>query len=235
MTDRTMRVQTRGQAAPARAASPLLLFCAVSLGFAAAFAYLGDETGEPATTATDQHVLQRAADGTRGWSLAAVQAVTTLGTAPVIFVVALVVGVFLLRRKRRADLALLVGAVVGAALLSPWTKHLIHRARPTAFFRTAASGYSFPSGHTLNATCLALALAFILWRTPWRPAAKIAGSAALALYAGCVGASRVILGVHYLTDVLGGFLLGAAWVALLIALALAGERWQRTRGVTAAG
>ncbi len=112
------------------------------------------------------------------------------------------------------------------------TKHLVGRARPTAFFRTSATGYSFPSGHTLNATCFALALGFILWRLPWRRAAKVAGSLGLAVYVACVGASRLVLGVHYPTDVLGGLLLGLAWVTLLAALfRVAERRWGARRSL----
>ncbi|MDQ6601630.1 MAG: phosphatase PAP2 family protein, partial [Chloroflexota bacterium] len=139
------------------------------------------------------------------------------------------------RQRRWADIALLIAAMIGATLLSPLTKHLVSRVRPTAFFRTAATGYSFPSGHTLNATCLALALGFIVWRMPWHRAMKIAWTPALAIYAVCVGASRVVLGVHYPTDVLGGFLLGAAWGTLLMTLVLVVERgWGRRRGALGA-
>ena len=207
-------------------ARALLLLLAISLCFVIGFTYLGTEVREPATTSTDQQILRNVADMTRPWPLVLPETASLFGTAPLVAVITAVVGASLARERRWPDIALLIVAVVGAVLLSPLTKHLVSRARPTAFFRTSATGYSFPSGHTLNVTCLALALGFILWRLSWHRAVKIAWTLALVVYIVCVGASRVVLGVHYPTDVLGGFLLGTAWATLLMALVLVAERWR---------
>lgn len=203
-----------------------LLLLILSLCFVMGFMYLGQEVHEPATTTTDQHLLRRVADTTRRWPLALSETVSLFGTAPIVVVITAVVGASIARHGRWFDIALLIAAMVGAVLLSPLTKHLISRARPTAFFRTSATGYSFPSGHTLNATCLALALGFIFWRLPWHRTVKVVWTLALVVYVACVGASRVVLGVHYPTDVLGGFLLGGAWATLLMTLVLGVERWR---------
>ena len=226
MSDQPLSIHKGTTTGPNMARTLALLF-AVSLGLVMAFMYLGEEVREPATTQTDQHLLRRIADMTRRWPVALSETVSLLATVPVLIVITAVVGASLVRDKRWADIALLIAAIVGAVLLSPLTKHLVSRVRPTAFFRTAATGYSFPSGHTLNATCLALALGFILWRMPWRRAVKVAWTPALAIYAVCVGASRVVLGVHYPTDVLGGYLLGAAWSIFLMTLVLIVEYWRR--------
>ena len=217
-----------------RAASPnivrvVALLLAVSLAFVVCFMYLGQEVRESATTATDLHLLRRVADTTRRWPLTLSETVSLFGTAPMLVVITAVAGASLARHGRWLEIALLIAAALGAVLLSPVTKHLVSRARPTAFFRTYATGYSFPSGHTLNATCLALALGFILWRSPWRRSIKIGWSLVLVVYMACVGASRIVLGVHYPTDVLGGFLLGTAWVTLLMTLVLGAERWRAVR------
>jgi len=214
------------RAAGSGVARALLLLLAISLCFVIGFTYLGTEVREPATTSTDQQILRNVADMTRPWPLVLPETASLFGTAPLVAVITAVVGASLARERRWPDIALLIVAVVGAVLLSPLTKHLVSRARPTAFFRTSATGYSFPSGHTLNVTCLALALGFILWRLSWHRAVKIAWTLALAVYIACVGASRVVLGVHYPTDVLGGFLLGTAWATLLMALVLVAERWR---------
>jgi undecaprenyl-diphosphatase len=197
---------------------PLLFLCALSLGVATGFAHLGLEVREPGTTYADQQLVGRVADMTRSWPLTLSETVSLFGTAPLVAVVTAIVGASLGRNGCWAEIVLLIAAVVGAVLLSPLTKHLVGRSRPTAFFRTSATGYSFPSGHTLNATCLALALGFILWYLPWHHEMKVAWTLVLAFSVASVGASRVVLGVHYPTDVLGGFLLGAAWVALLAAV-----------------
>ena len=224
MSHQPILVQRR--AAGSGIARALLLLLAISLCFVIGFTYLGTEVREPATTSTDQQILRNVADRTRPWPLVLPETASLFGTAPLVAVITAVVGASLARERRWPDIALLIVAVVGAVLLSPLTKHLVSRARPTAFFRTSATGYSFPSGHTLNVTCLALALGFILWRLSWHRAVKIAWTLALVVYIACVGASRVVLGVHYPTDVLGGFLLGTAWATLLMALVLGAERWR---------
>ncbi len=221
MSHQPIPVQHRADSGIARA---LLLLLAISLCFVIGFTYLGTEVREPAMTRTDQHLLRRVAEMTRPWPLVLSETASLFGTAPLVAVITAVVGASLARERRWSDIVLLIVAVVGAVLLSPLTKHLVSRARPTTFFRTSATGYSFPSGHALNVTCLALALGFILWRLPWHRAVKIAWTLTLVVYAACVGASRVVLGVHYPTDVLGGFLLGAAWATLLMALVLGIER-----------
>jgi len=227
MSDQPIPVQRR--VAGPGVVRALLLLLVVSLCFVIGFTYLGTEVREPAITSTDQHLLRRVTEMTRPWPLVLSETASLFGTAPLVAVITAVVGASLARERRWFDIVLLIVAVIGAVLLSPLTKHLVSRARPTAFFRTSATGYSFPSGHTLNVTTLALALGFILWRLPWHRAVKIAWTLALVIYVACVGASRIVLGVHYPTDVLGGFLLGVAWATLLMALVLGVERWRASR------
>jgi membrane-associated phospholipid phosphatase len=113
-----------------------------------------------------------------------------------------------------------LGAPLGAAalavgqLLRDGLSVAIGRARPPAAdWARPASGYGFPSGHTTTATLaaglLCLGLLRALRRT-WR----VAVICVAACWAGAVGASRVYLGVHWPTDVLGGWLLGTLLTAL---------------------
>ena len=211
----------------------LLVLCTLSLCLVLGFAYLGREVREPDTTRADQRLLGRVVEQTHAWPLDLPKTVSLFGTVPLIILATAAVGAPLAWSGRWPGTALLIAATLGAVVLSAVTKHLVGRARPTAFFRTSATGYSFPSGHALNATCFALALGLILWRLPWRRAAKIVGSLGLVAYTLCIGASRLVLGVHYPTDVLGGFLLGVAWMTLLAALFRGAERrWTARRTLT---
>lgn len=219
--------ERRAAAAPTGVSSALVAI--ISLASALAFAFLGREVGEAATTNADRRLLRDVIGWTHAWPLPLVKAVTDLGTAPAIIVVTLVVVVQLTRGRRWPDIVVLVVAAIGAILLSTVTKNIFARPRPVEFFRVYAPPNSFPSGHTLNAASMALALGFVLWRSETRRGARIAGTAALAVYAACVGASRVVLGVHYPTDVLGGYLLAIAWVALLTAVARGAEHWRTSR------
>jgi membrane-associated phospholipid phosphatase/phosphoglycolate phosphatase-like HAD superfamily hydrolase len=111
-------------------------------------------------------------------------------------------------RRREAVFLLIVMAV--SPLLNQALKLLFERVRPPAESAVlSVNGYAFPSGHAMSSATFALALAVIAWPTRWRwPAAGLAATFALLM-----GASRVYLGVHWLTDVLAGWTLAVALVA----------------------
>ncbi len=140
--------------------------------------------------------------------------VTQLGGAVVLVPVALVVCAVTARRHglvaTAAFLTLTVGGQFGVADVVKW---VVDRARPDIDRLTGFSGPSFPSGHaTASAACFAaFALLFGVGRSP-RVQATLA-AVAVALAAG-IACTRVFLGVHWLTDVLGGLALGWTWFAL---------------------
>ncbi len=230
VTMRPHQISPHRESRTAGANTPLaaVILAVLSLTSLSGFTYLGREVGEPITTVTDSQLLAAVAGWTRLWPLTLAETVTFFGAAPSIIAITVMLLALLTRQRRWFDVAYVVIADVGAIMLSTWTKDLVARIRPTAFFRVTAAGYSFPSGHTLNATSLALVMGFILWRTHWRRATKVAGTVALVLYVVCVGTSRIVLGVHYPTDVLAGFLLALAWGTLLMIVVLIRE-WQATQ------
>ncbi len=118
----------------------------------------------------------------------------------------------------RMRLAVIIAIVlIGASLFTSVTKELVARPRPPDPL-VSTRGFSFPSGHSLNSTTTYAILAIVLWRSrlvPWlRRAAVVAGIA----IPFCVGVSRVGLGAHWPSDVLGGWLAGAAFVAVAATL-----------------
>jgi undecaprenyl-diphosphatase len=107
-------------------------------------------------------------------------------------------------------MALLVG---GQFLLSNSIKFLVHRARPDIDRLTGFAGTSFPSGHSTAAAATLAGIALILTRNKPRRV-KIVGAAIAAGLAAMVASTRVLLGVHWFTDVLAGLLLGWGWFAV---------------------
>ena len=98
----------------------------------------------------------------------------------------------------------------GAMLLNIILKALIGRVRPQIVeWLWQESDKSFPSGHATMAAALSLTLIALLWRTAWRWPLIVVGT----LYTVLMGISRVYVGVHYPTDVLGGWALGIFWAA----------------------
>lgn len=125
----------------------------------------------------------------------------------------LAAGVFLYRGWRRGALLVIV-TLAGAWVLDTGLKMLFARARPSAFYEyyPAPESYSFPSGHALFAVCFFGGLAVLLThRMQSRAMQALVWVVALAVIL-LIGASRVYLGVHYPTDVLGGFAVGVVWV-----------------------
>ena len=143
--------------------------------------------------------------------------VTQMGTGAVGCAVALSATALLASSARSALVAPLWVTFLGAEATAWGVKFLLGRPRPTFIETVAEVSPSFPSAHATTAVAVygfvALAAAMSLDGPARR--AVIAGAALLALL---IGASRVVLSVHYLTDVLGGYLVGGAW--LLAALAL---------------
>lgn len=153
--------------------------------------------------------------------LAVARAVTLLGDPLLLTgLAALLAGWLVLSGRRRLALYVVV-ARVGAAVLSSVLKGVIDRVRPVFDEPVAvALGASFPSGHALGSAAFYLTAAVVLrpllTRRRRRTALRAVRAAAVVVPL-AVAASRVLLGVHYLTDVTAGLLLGAGWAALLTA------------------
>ncbi len=112
--------------------------------------------------------------------------------------------------------ALFTAAAFWTATALQWGLKLLYgRPRPHLWPTDIhVSGWSFPSGHATAASALAMILVLLAWRTPHRRPALIAGL----LYAAVMAGSRVVLGVHYPTDVLAGMLVGVLSVSIVTLL-----------------
>lgn len=156
-------------------------------------------------------------------------ALTILGTPVGLgVIVAIVCGIAVLRGRRYRAIYLAVTATIGG-LLNSALKDLFERARPDlSVALREASGFSFPSGHAMGATIVFGALAYLAYRMtwPWKGrAAAIAGCLTLALG---IAASRIYLGVHWISDIAAGIFAGSVWVVVSI---VAYETFRRLRAL----
>lgn len=154
---------------------------------------------------------------------------TDLGTTLVIVPIFVVVAASLLSRHRYGGAVFLAVASVGAMLLDAIMKVFFQRPRPALPWAQVLPDYSFPSGHTMNAVVFYLALALIAWSVSGRRIGLAALAIAAAIAFG-VGVSRIYLGYHYLTDVVGGILAGIAWLLIVGAALRARPAWRQWRG-----
>jgi undecaprenyl-diphosphatase len=144
------------------------------------------------------------------------------------------VGLYVLHRRhvghvRRVEPFHWLAAIVGARVLSVSLKLAYRRERPPLLDRLVPeTTFSFPSGHSVFAAVFFVMLASILARLvpphrPWRRAVVVAVCVAMAVL---VATSRVWLGVHYPSDVLGGLLLGLAWVCVVWLIRVGWDTWR---------
>jgi len=164
--------------------------------------------------------------------VSALKTLSTIGSAVVYIPLFAAVAAWLAWRQRLPRLAaFVVVTMTGSVLLNSLVKLAVDRARPVLDDPVAhAAGMSFPSGHAQSAMVAAsvLLLVFLpLLRGAWR---WVAVGVAV-VYVLAIGFARVTLGVHYVSDVLAGYVLGAAWVAAMVA---AFNAWRRDRGRPAA-
>jgi undecaprenyl-diphosphatase len=116
--------------------------------------------------------------------------------------------------RHRREAILLAAGSLGAELLSHLLKLAFHRVRPPVFFGlTPAENYSFPSGHAFVGAVFYGLLAGILSGLYSRRRMEAIAAALLVVLV--VGFSRVYLGYHYPTDVLGGWTCAAGWLAMV--------------------
>jgi undecaprenyl-diphosphatase len=134
----------------------------------------------------------------------------------------------LLRARSHRRLYAFVATIVGGALLNPGLKEVFRRARPSGIEALWISqGYSFPSGHAMGAVLFFGALAYVVYfSVDHSRRMRVLAVVLCVLVILSIGASRIYLGVHYLSDVLAGFAAGLCWLAVCLS---GTEGWVRYR------
>ena len=154
--------------------------------------------------------------------------ILTFFGSPVWFYVIVIPAIFWVWRRGHVRLAVfLVVTTLGGGLLDTIVKEAVGRARPSLVDPVAtAHGKSFPSGHAMSSTVVYGALLMVFLPVIGRRYRPVVLGGAVLLVA-AIGFSRLALGVHFITDVLGGIVLGLAWLA---ASAAAFSTWRVERG-----
>jgi undecaprenyl-diphosphatase len=199
---------------------------------------LSSEIGEGETRAFDTAILlafRNPADLSDPigplWLEAAMKDVTSLGSTTVLTLITLaVLGYLLIERKFQAAL-FLIAAIGGGTLLSTLLKLGFDRPRPDLVAHSVETfTASFPSGHALMSAVTYLTLGALLARVEEHARVKLYLLGVAVVLTVLIGISRVYLGVHWPTDVLAGWSIGAAWALSCWLIALWLQRHNRMEG-----
>lgn len=219
-------------AAPARfaARSVLGLVCVLAAGAVFALLLAGVAFRWAPLRAVDTAVVDdlNAAVSARPWTVSVLQFVTDLGSSQLAWLLLAVAVTWLLVRRAPHLAVYLTVTGLGSAVLNTGVKALVERARPVVEMPVVvAPGASFPSGHAMSATITYGALLLVFLPAIPPRFRRLAIAAVVALVA-AVGVTRVALGVHFPSDVLGGWLLGGLWLGVT---ATAFRRWRQEEGL----
>ena len=155
------------------------------------------------------------------------KAVTTAGSSPVMYTL-LVVVLLVLRRRRGEVLVAAVALLTGQAVRRVLNLAVSRPRPPRQDWLVTVDGHAWPSGHAATSVLARGLLVALLWPGLGTAARRVAVAAATVL-ALAIGLSRLYLGVHWPTDVVGGWLFGVVWLGWSV-LVLVALRAQRTRG-----
>ncbi len=153
--------------------------------------------------------------------------ISFIGSAKAVVVLSIIVLIFLYKiLKHRSEFVLFTAVVAGSSLLNVILKSLFHRERPSIHRLITENGFSFPSGHSMEAVAFYGVVTFLLWRhisSRTGRAILFTLSSAMIL---SIGISRIYLGVHYPSDVFGGYFASTCWLAAAIGVY---QRFSRAR------
>ena len=217
----------------------LVVFLGCAL-LALIFLKLASEVLEGETFAIDRHIitgLRSAADPALpigpNWLRVMMLDITAIGDFTGLTLITTIVTGFLIVARKYRTAAFVALSVIGGAILNAALKGLFGRPRPDLVAHLVeVTDTSFPSGHAMNSAVVFLTLGALLARTQEKRAVRIYLIAVAILLTLAVGASRVYLGVHWPSDVIAGWCVGATWASLCW---IAARFLQRRDGIEAPG
>lgn len=143
---------------------------------------------------------------------------TALGTGLVVFTIVAVAGGFLWLTRHRYSAGLLLVATAGGIVLNNVLKLGFDRPRPDIItWQQTPLSSSFPSGHAMSAAIVYFTVAYLMGRLQRRLAARVLTALVASVIVILIAITRLYLGVHYPSDVLGGIVIGLAWTGFCMA------------------
>lgn len=139
--------------------------------------------------------------------------ITNFGGA--IFLVILTIVLFILIKDKKIGISIFSNLAI-ITILNQLLKRILQRPRPTEFRIIEETGYSFPSGHSMISMAFYGYLLYLIYKYVKNKYIKWTAIVLLSILICCIGISRIYLGVHYTSDVLGGFLISVSYLVIYI-------------------
>jgi len=199
------------------------IICILFTGF---FAYIARSIHQHTISSFDEPIID-VIQGTQTSGLTSImKTFTTIGSTTTVALLAVLTLAVLLWKKHKAQAVLFAAVLGGTGILNQVLKFIFKRERPDFDRLIDIGGYSFPSGHTMMAFSLYTILAYIIWRNLRNVWART-GITILAIFMiVMIAVSRIYLGVHFPSDIVGGVLASSVWLCASIALY---QRLQRSQ------
>ena len=193
-----------------------ILLCILFTGI---FVFLAVGISRDTMIGFDRPIIQTVQGWEASWLTPIMNAFTHIGSTKVVMALIIVVTALLFWGFRaRSSAYFFFFALIGTGVLNQTLKIIFKRARPEFHRLAEATGYSFPSGHTMMAFSLYTMAVILLWRQLRTTTAKIVLLAFAVFMFGMIAISRIYLGVHYPSDIAGGISASAFWIILTMAL-----------------
>ncbi len=157
-------------------------------------------------------------------------AISALGSPLAIGLLTVAVALWLGTQRHWSDLAAWLAGVVGGSVLNHALKLLVRRPRPDVVAAVAVTGFSFPSGHAVESLICYGLLAHLLALRTRRRGLRVAEVGVATGVIVAIGFSRLYLGVHYFSDVVGGYAAGVLWLSACISGVEVASRWRPETG-----
>ena len=210
----------------------LLASIAITGGLIFAFLRIADWVAEDEIAVLDQTILMWFRDPTNidqvigpVWLHEMVRDITALGSFALLGLIVVGVCIYLVMQRLRREALLVLFSVLGGTLISTVLKMTYNRPRPELTSMSHQFTASFPSGHAMLSAVTFLTLGALLARLAPTRALRIYCFAAAVFLTLIIGVSRVYMGVHYPSDVLAGWSVGAAWALFCSSVAVVLQRW----------
>ncbi|ARD49682.1 hypothetical protein SporoP37_08610 [Sporosarcina sp. P37] len=204
------------------------IICTIFTGL---FAFIARAIHLHTINSFDEPIIDFVQGAEAPWLTSVMKMFTTIGSTSAVAFISLMALGLLLWKKHRAQAMLFIAVIAGTGILNQVLKFIFKRQRPDFNRLIEIGGYSFPSGHTMMAFSLYTILAYIVWRNLMHSWTRVVIPLAAGVMIVMIAVSRIYLGVHFPSDIVGGVLASALWLIASIAMY---QRFQRQKQANAA-